>query len=197
MVIEVRDLVLRVLPVGGILHGTEVRNKFALGENDHAAGMLAGSPLHAHQLEDDVLLHGGRHLQSGLVQVFHDETVGCLALESSDGAGAVNVLDAEKLFRIAVSLRLIFAGEVKVDIRRLVALVAYEGLERNVEAEALHRFAADRTLSRRQVDANLLGYAVQRSRPRFALVVIADELRLVAFRANVVGRQAVHFRDAA
>ena len=160
MVIEVRNLVLRVLPVGGILHGAEVRYQFALGKNDHAARMLTGGPLHAHQLEYDVFLHGGGHLRAGVVKVFHDEAVGCLALESSDCAGAVNVLDAEKPFRVAVGLGLVFAGEVKVDIRSLVALVAHEGLEGNVKAEALHRFAANGTLPRRQVDADLLRYAV-------------------------------------
>ena len=197
MVIEVRDLVLGVLFVRGILHGAEVRYQFALGKNDHAAGVLAGGPFHAHQLEDDVFLHGGGHLKPGLVQVFHDEAVGRLALQGRDGAGAVDVLDAEKPFRVAVSLALVFTREVKVDIRRLVALVAHEGLEGNVEAEASHSFPAGRAFPVGQVDPDSLSYAVQGRRPGFALVVVAHEFRLVAFRADVVGRQAVHFRDAA
>ena len=60
---------------------------------------------------------------------------------------------AEDLARVPVDARLIFAGEVQVDIRHLVALEAEEGLERNVKALLGERFAAFRTDLVRQVDA--------------------------------------------
>ena len=78
---------------------------------------------------------------------------------------------------------LVFAGEVQVDIRHLVALEAKEGFKRNVEAVLDQRIAADRAFFVRQIHADgVLGRNVK--------------IGLAAGFAAVMGRQGIDFRDA-
>ena len=78
---------------------------------------------------------------------------------------------------------LVFAGEVQVDVRHLVALEAQEGFKGNVEPVLHQGIAADGTLFVRQVHTDgVLGRHV--------------EVRLAAGFAAVVGRQGVDLRDA-
>ena len=60
---------------------------------------------------------------------------------------------SEDLTGIPVDARLVFAREIQVDIRHLVALEAEEGLERNIETLLGERLAALGTDLVRQVDA--------------------------------------------
>ncbi len=79
--------------------------------------------------------------------------------------------------------RLIFAGEVQVDIRHLAAAVAEEGLERNVEAVLDVFRAAD--------GAQLVGHV-----RTAAVALVAVELHVAAPGAAVVRREGVDLGDA-
>ncbi len=87
---------------------------------------------------------------------------------------------AEDLARVPVDARLIFAGEVQVDIRHLVALEAEEGLERNVEALLGERLAAFRADFIRQVHAT---------------GVILVPLDVLVVRAEIVRRERINLGD--
>ena len=90
---------------------------------------------------------------------------------------------AEHLHAVGVRLGLIFAGEVEVDIRDLVAAEAEERLERDIEPVFVKLCPALRAHGVRQVRA---AGAVGRNIKRCEL----------AFRAAVVRRVGVDFRNA-
>ena len=82
-----------------------------------------------------------------------------------------------------MDLALVFAGEVQVDIRLLVAVKAEEGLEGDVVAVHNKLGAAAGAGLVRQVKA-------------VCHAAVGDELAVLAFGAQVVGRQAVHLGNA-
>lgn len=90
--------------------------------------------------------------------------------------GAEDVLLPEEHLGVFMRVGLVVAGEVKVDVRRLLAVEAEEGLERDVVPVHQHRRAALGAVFRRQVEAA-------------AHLAVGEEFRMAAFRAAVVRRQ--------
>ena len=145
--------------------------------------MLAGGALDAGDALGQTLLFGGGQAQSALLGVLEHIAVGGLFGDGADGAGAEAVLCAEQFLDVVVGHRLIYAGEVQVDVGYLVALEAQKDLEGDVEAVLVHAGAADRAVLQRHVEAGgiLLGDV---------------EFVVLALRADVVGRQRVDLGDA-
>ena len=99
-------------------------------------------------------------------------------------AGLVNVLFSEDLAHVSVSCRLVFTGEVQVNVRLLVALESEECGERYVEAFLFHAGAALGTGLLRHVVAGIV--PVRFIRP----------LEVPALRADIVRRKRIDLRDA-
>ena len=87
---------------------------------------------------------------------------------------------AEEYAYVGMSSRLIFTGEVKVDIRLLVAVESEERLERNILTVRYQLFAAFGTVLRRQV---ITGTVLTRI-IKFGIVTLG---------ASVMRRQRVNF----
>ena len=166
-----------------VLDRGELANIVVLGQDHDAAGVLARGALDAYTARRQAVLLGFGHRLSGLLQVFEHVTVGGLFRQGADGAGAEHGAGAEQLLDIGVGPGLVFAGEVQVDIRHLVALEAQEDLEGDIKALLGQLRAADRAVLIRQIDAH-----------RVALGDI--EVTLPALGAAVVGRQGVDLGDA-
>ena len=60
---------------------------------------------------------------------------------------------AEQLFRITMSARLIFAGEVQINIRRLIAVKTQKRFKRNIMSVTVHLGAALGAVLGRQIKA--------------------------------------------
>ena len=177
------DIGVRV--IGGMLHRAEVVDLFVLGDDHHAAGVLAGGPLHA-----GAALGQAQHLRpvGGLAPLFHvllHIAEGGLLRHRSDGARAEHMVLAEELEGAAVGAGLVFAGEVQVDIGDLVAAEAQEGLEGDVEAVLLIFGPADR--------ADCVGHIGAAARPQGLGRL---KVRVLTVGAAVVGGQGVDLGDA-
>ena len=84
-----------------------------------------------------------------------------------------------------MGIRLVFAGEVQVDIRHFVTAKSQEGLKGDVEAVLLKLASALRTYRIRQIRATLK-----------ALRHIKGSILAFRVRAPVMGREGVNLRDA-
>ena len=118
-----------------------------------------------------------------LLGVFFHVAERGLVRDRGDRAGLKDVLAAEQRLGVAVRAALVLAGEVEVDIRRLVAVEAEERLERDRVPVAVEVAAAARALLRGQVEAREIG-------------AVRDELAVLAVRADVVRLERVDFRNA-
>ena len=172
-----------VLVVRRVLHGAEVPDLVLLRNDDEAAGVLAGRALDVDAAErQPVLLRLGDGLIA-LRQVFFRVAVGRFFRDGADGARAEDMGLAEHLHTVGVRLGLIFAGEVEVDIRDLVAAEAEKRLKRDIEPVLVELRAALRAHRVRQVCA---AGAVGRNLKR----------RELALRTAVVRRIGIDLRDA-
>ena len=176
------DVAVRV--IGGVLHGAEVRDVHILRDDDKAAGVLTRGALYADKpLRETVFLRLGGG-DAALLKVLFDIAVGRLFRESADGAGAENMVGAKQHLGIFMRLRLIFAGEVQVDIGCFfVAGVAEEGFKGDIEAVSAKHRAALRAVFLRHIRAA-------------AVAVVGNKLAVLALRADIVRREGVYLGDA-
>ena len=114
----------RIRVVRRVLHRTDVVNLDLLGHDDHAARVLAGRAAHARAARGEAVFLRARALDAALVHVFFDIAVGGLFRDRADRTRAEHMVVPEDLARVPVDARLVFAREVEVDIRHLVALEA-------------------------------------------------------------------------
>ena len=111
-------------------------------------------------------------------------TISVLILVSTDRTCLKCMCTAEKHAYISMSSRLVFAWEVKIDIRLLIAFESKECLERNILSVRYQFLAAFRAVLRRQV----VTWTV------FTWVI---ELSVITLRASVMRRQRVNFGNTA
>ena len=166
-----------------VLDGAEIVDLVGVGHHHHAAGVLAGGPLDAGAAQGQPVFLGVIDGAAPLLQVLFHIAVGGFVLDARDGARLKDVGLAEEFLGVAVDAALVFAREVQVDIRLLVAVEAQEGLEGDVVAVHDHPGAADRAVLVRQVEA-------------VVHAAVGDELAVLALGTAVMGRQAVDLRDA-
>ena len=145
--------------------------------------MLTGGALDAGAAQRQAVFLGVVHGALPLVQILFNVTISGFILNTGHRASLEHVGLAEQLLGVAVHIGLVLAGEVQVDIRFLIAVEAKEGFEGNVVAVHQHPGAA--------VGAVLIGQV-----KAVVHAAVGDELAVLALGAAIVGRQAVHLRDA-
>ncbi len=176
------DVAVRV--VGRVLHRAEVRDVLVLRHDDKAAGVLAGRALDAYKAERQAVFLGLSGRDPALFEIFFHIAVGSLLGQGADRPRAEDVVRAEEHLGVFVGLGLVLAREVQVDIGGLlVAGVAQESLERDVEAVAAHTRAAVGAVALGHIGAAAVG-------------VVQNEIRAAALGADVVRRQGVDLGDA-
>ena len=166
-----------------VLHRAEVRHIHILRDDDKPTGMLARGALDTHETQSKAVFLRFGSLDAPLFQILLDIAVGSFFRKGADGAGTEDMVGTEENFRVFMCLCLIFAGKVKVNIRRfLITRVAQEGFKRDIESVSIHSCAAFRAVLFGHVSAA-------------PIRIIRDELTVFAFRTDVVRRQGVDLRD--
>ena len=134
-----------------MLDRAEVPDLVLLGDDHQAAGMLAGGSTDPHTAgREPVFLRPGDG-PAPLRQVFFHISKGRLLRHGANGPGSKHVGLPKHLHTVGVSLGLVLAGEIQVNVRHLIAAKPQEGLKGNVEAVFLKGTAAFGTHSVRQV----------------------------------------------
>ena len=175
------DVAVRI--VGRVLHGAEIRDVLILRDDDEAAGVLAGRALDADAAEREAVHLRLRQGLAALLEILEHIAIGRLFGQRADRAGAEHVIRAEELFCVFVRLALIFAREVQVDIRHLVAAETEEGFKRNIEPILAQLRAA--------LGAHLVRHIRAAAKARAGVKV-----RILALRADIVRRERIDLRDA-
>ena len=182
VIVEVGRNDAAVLLVSRVLDRRKVMDVHVAGDNHDPAGMLARRTLDAGAAADQAVDVGVVDLHAPGGGPFHDVAVGRLILDGADGAGAEYVVLAEQFFRVFMGLRMVFAGEIQVDIRYLVAVEAQENREGDVVTVLMQRCAALRAFLIGQVEAA-------------ADFTLRKELAPLAVRADVMRRQGIDLRN--
>ena len=143
--------------IGRMLYRGEGVDLLAMRQHDDTARVLARGPAYA-----DAALYETVDLRTSLIDalllvILLHHTEGRLVREGTDGTRLEGVAVAEDDTGVGMGLRLVFTGEVQVDIRLLITVEAEEGLERNIEAHTVQLRAALRALLRRHVAARHTG----------------------------------------
>ena len=174
--------------VGRVLDRREGINIFSLRQHHNAPGMLArglSGSLQAHGNALD-LAAALRHVP--LFKIFISIGLGGLLRYAQHSSRFKGITLAEEHLRIFMGLVLELSGEVQIDIRFLVPLKAQEGFKGNVKAIGNHGRSAMRAVHRRHIRPGPPGVF-----PGFFVV----ENAVFALRAAVMGRQGIHFGNAA
>ena len=105
-----------------------------------------------------------------------------LILDGCDRTRAIHVIPTEKLLRVFMRDRLIYAGKIKIDIGNLVSVKTEKYGKRNIMTVFFQRLAANRTIFVRKVEPGTI-----RS--------IRNEFAVFALRAAPMRRKWIDFRD--
>ena len=170
-----------------VLYGTEVIDLLVLGDDHHAAGVLAGGALDAGAADGQAVLLrlGGR--PPPLLQVLLHIAESRLFRHRTNGPGSEHVGLSKQLKGVPVGAGLVLAGEVQVDIGHLVSPEAQKGLEGDVEAVLHIGRAADGTVHIGHIRPAPVGVGG---------VLGVVKVRVLALGAAVVGGQGVDLSDA-
>ena len=126
-------LILQVFFIRGVLERREIVNIHITRTDHDACRMLTGRALHPGYTGGEFFDENIIECQPTVLRVFLDEAVSRFILNACDGAGAEDIVAAEKLFGIFVRDALIVSrGEIQVDIRYLVSVESKENGERDV-----------------------------------------------------------------
>ena len=169
-----------VLLVGRVLDRREMMDVHVAGNDHDAARMLARRILDARAAGDEAVDVSVVDLDTLGVGPLHDVAISRLILDGADGPGAEDVVLAEQFFRIFMGFRMVFAGEIEVDIRNLVAVEAQENSERDVVAILVERRAA-------------MGADLVRQVETAAHFAVRKEFAPLALGADIMRRQGVDF----
>ncbi|MPN07597.1 hypothetical protein SDC9_154868 [bioreactor metagenome] len=167
-----------------ILNRRIVEDVVLLRYDDDAAGVLTCRDLHVLAALGNAF---ALRAPECLPQLFFENTnvLKRRALRNAaDGSRAKCMAATEHLFDVFVRNRLVLAGKVQVDIRRLVAVESQKHLERNVKACFFILRAADGAILIWHVDAAGVCQAVD------------VEVAVLALRADIVRLERIDLRDA-
>ena len=193
--VELQDVVVNgmIVKVGGdnllggvvrrVLHRREILDVERCGHHHDAAGVLPRGSFDAGAAANEPLFLGARHHAAALLEVFLHIAIGRLLCDGGDGAGPKHVPRCEQRFCKLVRLRLIFPGEVEVDVGNLFARKAHEGLKGDVKPVLAAHGAAVWADEIGHVAARLIGARVVK-------------LRVKAGGADIVRRHGVDLCDA-
>ena len=171
-----------IIGVRRVLHRAEVLHILIVRDYHQTAGVLAGGAACAHAAKGQPVFFRPAGHDAVFLQILLHKAVGSLFRQRTDGTRPEHLGLTEHFDGVTVSPGLIFAGEVQVDIRHLAAAEAQEGFKGDVEAVFDVFCAAHRADLVRHVRAAAVG-------------AVLNELRMLAIRAAVVGRKAVHLCD--
>ena len=182
VIVEVGGDDVRVHVVGRVLYRTKLVNLVVIGHDDDAARMLAGGSLHPGAVLGQPVRFEFIDRPLPFFEKFHYVAVGGLVCHRTYGTSLEYILFAEDGAYILVGYRLVFPGEVQVDIGFLVPVETQEGCERNGEAVTDQRCAAVRAVLFRHVDTAVVKVHV-------------PPLQVVAVRTHIMGFQRIYFGD--
>ena len=178
MEVEVCCDIIGIWVVGRMLHWAELKNIVSSRHDHHAARMLARGALDAGTADRQALLLCAVQNHVVFFRIFLDEPNRGLIRNRRDGSGFKHVVLAEQRLCVPVCPRLVFAGEVQIDIRCLVAVEPQEGFKGDGVAVAVVIRAAFGAFLRRKVKAG-------------TVTTIRDKFAVLAVRADVVRSEGV------
>ena len=182
VILEMRRDDFRIRIVCRMLYRTEVVNIDFLRHDDNAARMLTGVSADTRAALDQAVFLRASDFHLALCHVFFDVSVCGFFRNRADGSRAEYMVMPEQLAGVPVNGRLIFTGEVQVNIRHLIAIEAQERLKRNGKSLLIERFSALR--------AGLVRHICAAAK---ALIFVPFDV--MAFRAQIMRRERIYLGD--
>jgi hypothetical protein len=162
------------------LYGAELVYAVSLRQDHKPAGMLPGRAFYAHAAGYQPVYFGVSMVLSTFIEIFFNEPKGGFIRQCADRARLKHITRAEHFFNISVRARLIFAREIKVDIRFFIAVEPKEGFKRDIVPVFLEIRAAV---------ANAVRHVVA---GRAGVSARGMKIRIFALGADIMRRQRVY-----
>ena len=156
---------------------------------DHTAGMLSRRLAYAAAAQSKTLHLALVGHPSALFQIASHITQGRLVFDRTDGSRAEYIFRAENLLDELMRHRLIFTGEVQIDIRLFITFESKKDFKRNVVSFFYIRRTAHRADLIRQIYA-AVRFVIFRKFTVLAVRIRTDIMRL----KGIYLRNAVHSR---
>ena len=171
--------------IGRMLNRSKFLNLFSHRKYDNSSRMLSGSPSHTGAaLDNTVNLTVTLMYSTFFIIIFHI-TKGCFLGKCTNGTCLEGLALSENNLCISVSIRLIFSGKVKVNIRFLISLESQECFERNIKSLFLHFGSTFRAYLIRHITTCHSGILSDLRRIKITVFT-------VRIRAQIVGRQRIN-----
>ncbi len=136
-----------------VLHRGKRINLLPQRKDDNSARVLSCRPLHPHTAGNQAVNLTGTLSLAALLKVFFNIAVSRLIRQRTHGSRPERLPFSKDNFGVIVGLTLVFAGEIQVNIRFLIAFKAQKRFKRNVKSLFFQRFAAHRTGAIRHITA--------------------------------------------
>ena len=165
--------------IGWILNRCKVINIHVVRDNNDSTWVLSSRPLDSSSSLRQTLNFGVSVKLSIVALVALDKSISRLSCNGTNSSSPKGIFLTKDITHIQVSARLIFPREVQINIRYLVPVKSKEGLKRNILTVLAQLVATLWTVLIRHIKARTI-----RS--------IRDELAVLAFATDIVGRQRIN-----
>ena len=193
--IDIVEVEVGGLPLGGhivswILDRCKVINIHVVRDNNDSTRVLSSRPLDSGSSLRQTLNFGVPIELPVVALVALDKSIGSLSRNGTNGTSPKGILSTKNIPHVQVSARLILSGEVQINIGYLVPVKTKEGLKWNILTVLAQLVTTLWTVFIRHIKARTIG-------------TICDELAVLAFATDIVGRQRInlgnpnHGRDKA
>ena len=145
--------------------------------------MLPGGALNINYSGGQTLFFGIAYGNPALLAVFEHIADGGFISHTGYCAGPEHIIVPEKLLNILMDNGLIYAGKVKVDIRRFVAVKAHKHLKGYIKALSVHFSAAFWARDTRKVKTAAVFFGIH------------IKIGIPAVRADIMRRQRIYLRN--
>ena len=188
MVIKMCSDDIAVYIIGRMLHRRKFLNFLTHGQYNDTSRMLSGRTADTGTALNDTVDLAVTLMLSPLLVVILHITESRLFRKGTDCSGLEGLTLSENNLCISVGIRLIFTGEVQVDIRLFISLKTKESLKRNIKTFFVHLCSAFRTdLIRHITSSHACVFFYLR---RIEIAVFA-----IRIRAEIMWRQRVYLCD--
>ena len=181
-----------ILIRGRMLDRCEAIDILTVGKNDNSSGVLPGGLSNIHDPFGQAVQFSCPAVNPFLLKILLNVAVRCLVRDTRNSTRAECLPGAEDDLGILMCLRLVFTGEVQVDIRLFISLESQECLERNVESQLIQFGPAPRAVPVRHVTS---GHTVEFPNfLRIKIIVMTGGAQIMRMQ-GIDLRNAGHVRD--
>ena len=137
---------IRIRRICGMLYGCKIINAILARYDNDAARMLTGGAFNTYTGVNQAIRLGAIWDNATILGILHHKAIRRFGRKCTDGPCTKHIFRAKQLFCIFVHFSLDIAGEIQINIRRLIPIKAQKCFKRNIMSITHQGCAAVRTV---------------------------------------------------